>query len=65
METLSDRFKEAVLKALDSPKIVVATIQHEGNGYIFQIKNREDVKIIEVTEANRDRLVEKIIPMMS
>ena len=65
METLSDRFKEAVLKALDSPKIVVATIQHEGNGYIFQIKNREDVKIIEVTEANREMLVEKIIPMMS
>lgn len=65
METLSERFKEAVLNALNSPKIVVATIQHEGNGYIFQIKNREDVKMIEVTEANRDRLVEKIIPMMS
>lgn len=64
MEALSERFKEAVLNALNSPKIVVATIQHEGNGYIFQIKNREDVKIIEVTEANRDRLVEKIIPMM-
>lgn len=65
METLSERFQEAVLNALNSPKIVVATIQHEGNGYLFQIKNREDVKLVEVTEANRDRLVEKIIPMMS
>ncbi len=65
METLSERFKESVLNALNSPKIVVATIQHEGNGYIFQIKNREDVKLVEVTEANRDRLVEKIISMMS
>ncbi len=64
METLSERFKEAVLNALASPKIVVATIQHEGNGYIFQIKNREDVKLMDVTEANRDKLVEKIIPMM-
>ena len=65
MEAISERFKNAALSALNSPKIVVATIQHEGNGYIFQIKNREDVKLIEVTEANRDRLVEKIIPMMS
>ncbi len=65
MEAISERFKDAALSALNSPKIVVATIQHEGNGYIFQIKNREDVKLIEVTEANRDRLVEKIIPMMS
>lgn len=65
MEILSERFKDAAIRALESPKIVVATIQHEGNGYIFQIKNREDVKMIEVTEANRDMLVEKIIPMMS
>ncbi len=65
METLSERFQEAVLNALNSPKIVVATIQHEGNGYLFQIKNREDIKLVEVTEANRDMLVEKIIPMMS
>ncbi|MBI3354182.1 MAG: NTPase [Nitrospirae bacterium] len=65
MEAISQRFKDAVLAALNSPKIVVATIQHEGNGYIFQIKNREDVKLIEVTEENRGKLAGDILSMLT
>jgi nucleoside-triphosphatase len=65
METISGRFRDAVASALNSPKIVVATIQHEGNGYIFQIKNREDIKLMEMTEGNREKLVGNILSMLT
>lgn len=65
MEAISQRFKDAVLSALNSPKIVVATIQHEGDGYIFQMRNREDIRLMEVTEENREKLAVDMLSMLT
>jgi nucleoside-triphosphatase len=60
MECFSERFREAVLLALDSPNIVVGTITLGGNDFIHGIKEREDLEIAEVTAENRNSLPQKI-----
>lgn len=56
MECFSSLFKEAALRALDSPNIVIGTITFGGGGFIEKIKNRLDIEITEVTEKSRDSL---------
>lgn len=64
MECFSEKFKEAALKALDSPNIVVGTITLGGDEFIHKIKQRDDINITEVTVENRNALpgiiIEKI-----
>ncbi len=64
MECFSEKFKEAALQALDSDNTVIGTIATGGTDFIRKIKNRCDIKIIEVTESNRNELPEKILNMM-
>lgn len=59
MELYSESFKQKVLKALETKK-VVATIMKRKHPFCDTIKEREDTKIYTVTKENRDRLV-KII----
>lgn len=61
MECFSPKFIEAARKALDSPNIVVGTITLGGSEAIVDIKNRNDITIIEVTPENRDQLPEQIV----
>jgi nucleoside-triphosphatase len=61
MECFSDVFKQAALRALDSPNIVVGTITLGGDDFISRIKGREDLEIHEVTEKNRDLLPDLIL----
>lgn len=61
MECFSETFKQAALKALDSPNIVIGTITFGGNEFISAVKEREDIEIIEVTPQNRDSLPELIL----
>jgi nucleoside-triphosphatase len=61
MECFSDSFKQAVIKALDSPNIVIGTITLGGDDFIIQVKNRRDVEITEVTQDNRDLLPDIIL----
>ncbi|MGA1875648.1 MAG: NTPase [bacterium] len=56
MECFSPAFKQKVVEALDSGKRVLATIALKGDGFISSIKNRPDVALIQVTEANRSQL---------
>ncbi len=56
MECFSEAFKQAAIKALDSPNIVVGTITFGGDDFILGIKQRDDVEIHEVTQDNRDLL---------
>ncbi|RLC83158.1 MAG: AAA family ATPase [Chloroflexi bacterium] len=60
MECFSPRFREAVLKALDSNKPVLGTIAIRGNPFIEGLKGRPDVEIVKVTYANRDGLPAEI-----
>ncbi|GBC59412.1 hypothetical protein DENIS_0351 [Desulfonema ishimotonii] len=56
MECLSQRFKDGVIQALDSGNPVLGTIALKGNRFMETIKKRRDVRIVHVSEENRDRL---------
>ena len=61
MECFSARFRELILKLLNSEKILLATIAFRGNPFIESLKKGQDVRIIEVTRSNRDHLADEII----
>ncbi|MDA8089208.1 MAG: hypothetical protein M0Z61_03135 [Nitrospiraceae bacterium] len=61
MECFSGGFKDAALKALDSPNIVIGTITRGGDDFIKSIKSRGDIEIHEVTVKNRDLLPDLIL----
>jgi nucleoside-triphosphatase len=56
MECFSQVFCKAALKALNSANAVVGTIAVGGTEFIREIKERKDMKILEVTPLNRDTL---------
>jgi nucleoside-triphosphatase len=65
MECFSGVFKQAAVKALDSPNIVIGTITFGGDEFIKGIKNRDDIEILEVTAENRDALPGVILDKIS
>ncbi len=60
MELFSERFRVAVVCALDAPKPVLATVMAYSNVFVDALKARPDVKLIEVTVSNRNRLVTEL-----
>lgn len=65
MECFSEVFKEAALKSLDSPNIVIGTITFGGTDFILEVKKRKDLEVIEVTLKNRDKLPSIILKKIS
>jgi len=65
MELFSSRFQDQVLQALNSQAVVVATIGKIANPLIDSIKQRGDVKLIEININNRDKLAEEIVKMLA
>jgi len=65
MECFSEMFKQAAVRALDSPNIVVGTITFGGDDFILGIKNKQDIEIHEVTPENRDALPDMILKRIS
>ena len=61
MELFSNRFRNLVCDALNADKQVLATIPLKGNDFIRKIKLRDDIHLMELTYANRDRLPEAIL----
>ena len=61
MELFSNRFRSLVRDVLNSDKQLLATIALEGEGLIREIKQRSDVHLFEVTQANRDSLPEAMV----
>lgn len=61
MELFSDRFRNVVRDGLNSHKQLLATIALEGEGFIRDIKQRSDVRLLELTRDNRERLPEAIV----
>jgi len=61
MELFSYRFRSLVCDALNADKQLLATIPLKGNHFIEEIKQRLDIKLLEVTHANRDRLPAAIV----
>lgn len=57
MEVYCEEFREQVRRALDADLPLMAAIQyHETEGFIGEVKNRDDTEIFEVTEDTRNAL---------
>lgn len=61
MECFSEKFCMAAVKALDARNIVLGTIAVGGTDFIREIKERNDIKVYDVTIKNRDELPEYLI----
>ncbi|NHJ38781.1 MAG: AAA family ATPase [Asgard group archaeon] len=60
MELFSECFKKQLLKCLDQGN-VLATITMKGGGkFVWDIKNRKDVKILEITKNNRNQILKDL-----
>jgi nucleoside-triphosphatase len=64
MECLSRHFTDLMQEVLDSGDPIIATIAQRAEGFIAEVKKRGDVKLFEVTQANRDSLAESISEYM-
>lgn len=60
MEMKSEKFKKAVLIALDSKNKVLGTIKLTPNPFTDKIKNRIDAKIFYLTRENREKIKKEI-----
>ena len=61
MECLSNKFDRIMKEVLDSEKWVIATIALKGSGLIAGVKQRQDIKLFEITQNNRDVLFSEIL----
>jgi nucleoside-triphosphatase len=61
MELFCGPFKEAVLRAVGGPYMVVATAMAKPNPWVDGLKAMPNVTTWEVTVANRDRLAERVL----
>ena len=60
MELLSPQFQGVVEKALDADNPVLGTITLARHPFAQKVKDRDDVKIIEVTKENRDKVLKTL-----
>jgi nucleoside-triphosphatase len=56
IECLFPRFISSMRTILDGPVPLAATISLRGGGFIAEVKKRHDVRIMEVTQGNRQDL---------
>jgi nucleoside-triphosphatase len=61
MECFSDQFRRLLKDILDSEKTVIATIALKGRGIIAEIKKRPDITLFEITQMNRETLLQNIL----
>lgn len=60
MEEGSKNFRDAVWRALESPKHVLATIRLNDSPFTEKIKNRSDVRLIKLTVPNREEVYREL-----
>jgi nucleoside-triphosphatase len=60
MELFSPRFKEAVLKAIDSGRKVLGTIMLSPHPFAAEIKRHPRVKVSQLTRTNYDQVLKEI-----
>jgi nucleoside-triphosphatase len=65
MECLSHKFRQLITEILDSERRVIATIALKGSGVIEDIKKRDDIMLIEITQSNRESLVSEVLKLLS
>lgn len=65
MELFSLNFREAVLKAINSGKKVLGTIMLNPHPFADQVKKHPQVKIVHVSRANRDKVLDEILKWLN
>jgi len=60
MELLSPRFREAVLKAVDSRKKVLGTVMLNAHPFADEIKRRSNVIVVQVNVDNRKQVLKEV-----
>lgn len=65
MELFSAAFKEAVLAAIESDRLVLGTIMLRSHPWADAIKAHPQVTLIKITEANRDVAVQFVLDSLS
>jgi len=61
MELFSPRFREAVLKAIDSGKKALGTIMLSSHPFADDIKRHPEVKVIQLTRADHEQVLREIL----
>ena len=61
MELLSRKFRDAVVKAFDSPVRVIATVKMGEGGFTARLRHRDDTGVLLLTEKNRDDVLRRVI----
>jgi nucleoside-triphosphatase len=61
MELFSPRFREAVLKAIDSGKKALGTIMLSSHPFADDIKRHPGVKVIQLTRADHEQVLREIL----
>lgn len=64
MELFSQKFQDAVIRALDSPLTVFGVIQMRRNHFLDGIRKRPDTHVLTVTMDNRNALLTEILEML-
>ena len=64
MELLSNRFRQAVLAALECGKPVLATIMLADHPWADALKRRPEVSLVVLTEANRAQVASDLLTQM-
>jgi len=57
--------RDAVNAAFDSPCHVIASLRLDASGWVQELKSRDDVLLIELTEKNRDSLFYEILQTLN
>ena len=61
MELFSNKFREAILKTLDSKNKVLGTIMLKENPFCNKIKQRRDTKVFYLTRENKEKVKKEIL----
>jgi len=61
MECFSKKFKTLVENILDSEKIFISTIALKSGGFIAEVKKRNNIKLLEMSLANRNSLLSEML----
>jgi nucleoside-triphosphatase len=64
MELFSEDFRRAVLEAIRSDRPVVGTVLRSRNAWVDNLKTLPEVTVLEVTEANRDRMAQHALDLL-
>lgn len=65
MECLSGHFVARMRHMLDGPGVLVATVAQRGEGFIAEVKRREDCELWTLTRANRDAMPGRILAWLA